>query len=1184
MLNWRQSAARVMRLPLVIAVSLLALSSFAATSVAPSKTELETMYSKAFREFDADHYDAALKALDAIDARQPDLAESQNLRGVVLMRKGAYDEAEKALRKALEIEPKFWNAQFNLAEIPFLKKDWPEARNRFEALAAGNSDESKGETSLLIQYKILLTFVLDGKENLTGSIMSKFKGEKGSPALYYSNAALALHRKNQKEADKWMKSAEEQYPSSSNKLFAESFYEIGWLQKPEGEPRAALEITSTSERTARLKADAQANFERAERSFQQRDFPTALKFLDLSDAGAPNQAAALNLRGEIYLEEQKFDKAEKAFREATDADPKFREAQYNLAQIPFKERDYAKARERLEKLFAETPGGEKNQAAQLIKYKIFMTLLLEGKEAQAQQMMDQFKFTGDTPALYYAQAAWSFKHDNRDQGSDWIKSAQKIYSTALNVVFADAFYDLGWLKRTPEAAPTTAALAQADAEPPGPTPALRLGEGDSMPKSVATSPEPEKTVAAPVASNTAAAIAASAPARDLAKGTSPSSAAVVVAETTPAAVASLPTQSAPFKSAAMAPVPKASAPAIANRSPAVSPAATALAPAQIRDRSQPTPAEKADRIELRTLLIAGLLLGGLVIGWLIVQQWRRGGAAASFSAPSQPLTGQRFRDTGAPTRDERRVSRENLEVRPPKLSVQLKGNEPTVSAAARPSGAIGARPDLAGKKPPAPDKPAESVSVVKPVVAAAKAPKASAPVVGASPNEPKTPPPVVQAAPAPVAAKTAEPKPAPPVVPKTPVIPPKAPAREEKEIAVTAKRMSAFLSRLMPAKAAVTPPPTIIAEPRAPLTNKVPVAVEPKPPVAPSAKSVAPSAPTGFASKPGAPESKPAPVPVARQDPAKPTLVTKMEPAKTEAPKPAPTAKIEPAKPAQTLTDAVSKRERHPVPLEPQTAAIAAIAGAHATPQSSLEPPSIVSKIITTKPTPPSSFPSAVTQAPLPVIAANEPRPTPAGAPPASALQTAVQLTFSLEIASLQLTPLFKIGSLQLKPISKIVSMRLAPSAQPIPALNLQVTFALASVQLGVGASLGVIRLMPSGTLGPAPLTSPSFEISGLHLVPESSASPVRLTPTQQGGQASVLMTASFQIATVEFSPSFEVASVVLNATSKNVALQLPGTGPGSLEGAAIFEIGNVQLDGNKEIGMIQLNPLGDAAGRQAVN
>src|ERR1700730_2140881 len=82
-------------------ITVLVISSFAATNVAPTKAELEAMYNKAFREFSAKNYPQALKELDAIDARQPDLAESQNLRGVILMRQAEYDQAEAALQKAL---------------------------------------------------------------------------------------------------------------------------------------------------------------------------------------------------------------------------------------------------------------------------------------------------------------------------------------------------------------------------------------------------------------------------------------------------------------------------------------------------------------------------------------------------------------------------------------------------------------------------------------------------------------------------------------------------------------------------------------------------------------------------------------------------------------------------------------------------------------------------------------------------------------------------------------------------------------------------------------------------------------------------------------------------------------------------------------------------------------------------
>src|SRR6185369_4877932 len=166
--------------------------------------------------------------------------------------------------------------------------------------------------------------------------------------------------------------------------------------------------------------------------------------------------ATLNLRGEILMQQGQFDNAEAAFKKAAKLDPKLRDAQYNLAQIPFKKKEYAKARDRFETLYKRIPGGEKNQAAELIKFKIYMALLMDGKESRAHSMMEEFQFTGDTPALYYAQAAWEYKHNNSQKAEDWTNSANKIYSPALNSVFADAFYDVGWMQR-PEG--TTPALA-----------------------------------------------------------------------------------------------------------------------------------------------------------------------------------------------------------------------------------------------------------------------------------------------------------------------------------------------------------------------------------------------------------------------------------------------------------------------------------------------------------------------------------------------------------------------------------------------------------------------------------------------------------------------------------------------------------------------------------------------------
>jgi hypothetical protein len=191
-----------------------------------------------------------------------------------------YRKAETALRKAREIDPNFWEARFNLAEVPFLTQDWTEARRRFTALAAEPNDHLDGATSDLIQFKILLTFLLEGKEKMGAPILAKIKASPEGPAFYYAQAALALHTKDRQEAKSWMARAAKEFSPQLNKLFAESFYEVGWLPKPEGATPVALEVTSPTERLAR----AQADLARAERAYRRRDLEGAWQLLDKVDA------------------------------------------------------------------------------------------------------------------------------------------------------------------------------------------------------------------------------------------------------------------------------------------------------------------------------------------------------------------------------------------------------------------------------------------------------------------------------------------------------------------------------------------------------------------------------------------------------------------------------------------------------------------------------------------------------------------------------------------------------------------------------------------------------------------------------------------------------------------------------------------------------------------------------------
>ncbi|MEO5719529.1 MAG: tetratricopeptide repeat protein, partial [Chthoniobacterales bacterium] len=254
----------------------------------------------------------------------------------------------------------------------------------------------------------------------------------------------------------------------------------------------ALEVSSPAERVTR----AQADLARAERALRQRDFDGAWKLLDQVDAIAPNQAVTYDLRGEILLEQGKIDEAETALRNALAADPQLLSARYNLARVPFARKDFAAARKELEALRGAFSGAGEERREQLIRYQIYLTLLLEGREGAAQKAMEEFKMMDDSPALYYAQAAWAFQHGNARQGKNWVANAGNLFSAELNRRFAAPFADLGWLNNavapTPEPIVAKNESPKAEAMPTATaTPVATAAPAEVV---VQASPSPAETV------------------------------------------------------------------------------------------------------------------------------------------------------------------------------------------------------------------------------------------------------------------------------------------------------------------------------------------------------------------------------------------------------------------------------------------------------------------------------------------------------------------------------------------------------------------------------------------------------------------------------------------------------------------------------------------------------------------
>ena len=206
---------------------------------AQDRTRATALAQQAYVTFQAGDYAQALDLLSQSDRLKPDQPDGWNLRGMILLRQKAFDQAQAAFTRAVALDPDLWAAQFNLAETFFQRRDFARARASFERLLSHTDrfkDPSKWE---LVQYKALVVSVLMGDVPAADRKLAKLPPRgSASPAFLYAQAALAFGRKNPAQAQKSLLAAQTTYPAAMNDLFSESLVQAGWQAPPL--PMAAL--------------------------------------------------------------------------------------------------------------------------------------------------------------------------------------------------------------------------------------------------------------------------------------------------------------------------------------------------------------------------------------------------------------------------------------------------------------------------------------------------------------------------------------------------------------------------------------------------------------------------------------------------------------------------------------------------------------------------------------------------------------------------------------------------------------------------------------------------------------------------------------------------------------------------------------------------------------------------------
>ena len=175
-----------------------------------------------------------------------------------------------------------------------------------------------------------------------------------------------------------------------------------------------------------------------------------------------------------------------------------------------------------------------------------------------------------------------------------------------------------------------------------------------------------------------------------------------------------------------------------------------------------------------------------------------------------------------------------------------------------------------------------------------------------------------------------------------------------------------------------------------------------------------------------------------------------------------------------------------------------------------------------------------------------------------------------LEVISMQLTSQLQMGAIRARPASLAASLRLE-SATARSAVLAETGFQLGPAQFSKEGQISTLRLLPTGKpLQPAQMRN-AFEIGGVALIPNETRARVQLTPAGTTPMTMELF-AQLELTSVELTPNFQVAQLILNWRTTSVRVTLNPKAPEQT--AAKFEMRVEKIDNFGRIAELLLSPI----------
>ena len=184
----------------------------------------------------------------------------------------------------------------------------------------------------------------------------------------------------------------------------------------------------------------------AKEDFRAENFERALVALDQLEKTAGPTGESMDLRGCIYMEQKRFEEAQKSFAASRAADPGVGLPRLHMGDLFLRQKKWTEAREVYEEAIRDTRIQMTNER---LRYAVLLAYLGAQDLTGAKKALDRIIFPTETATYYYAQAAWAFAHGKKREGNKWLATAGQIFEEKQTDWCARPLYESGWIRKKP---------------------------------------------------------------------------------------------------------------------------------------------------------------------------------------------------------------------------------------------------------------------------------------------------------------------------------------------------------------------------------------------------------------------------------------------------------------------------------------------------------------------------------------------------------------------------------------------------------------------------------------------------------------------------------------------------------------------------------------------------------------